>query len=55
LFFVGGAQTPSPLIRPEGTISGGAVRGKVKTRAVNDWTVFVLDNLLYELQLSSDA
>jgi len=33
LFFVGGAQPPSPLIRPAGPISGGAVRGrKVKTR-----------------------
>jgi hypothetical protein len=34
-FFVGGAQTPSPLIRPAGSIFGGAVRGgKVKIRAV---------------------
>jgi hypothetical protein len=27
LFFVSGAQTPSPLIRPTNSISGGAVRG----------------------------
>ncbi|MHB0972645.1 MAG: hypothetical protein ACYC0P_00185 [Thiobacillus sp.] len=27
LVFVGGAQTPSPLIRPAGSIFGGAVRG----------------------------
>ncbi|MBN8764799.1 MAG: hypothetical protein J0I76_00565 [Thiobacillus sp.] len=27
LFSVGGAQTPSPLICPAGSISGGAVRG----------------------------
>jgi len=26
-FFVGRAQTPSPLIRPADSISGGAVRG----------------------------
>ncbi|MDZ7585225.1 MAG: hypothetical protein U0938_10425, partial [Thiobacillus sp.] len=32
LFFVGGAQTPSPLIRPAGSILGGAVRGESKTR-----------------------
>ncbi len=27
-FFVGGAQTPSPLIRPPGSIFGGVVRGR---------------------------
>jgi len=27
-FFVSGAQTPSPLIRPSDSIFGGAVRGR---------------------------
>ncbi len=31
-FFVSVAQTPSPLIRPTGSILGGAVRGESKTR-----------------------
>jgi hypothetical protein len=33
-FFVDGAQTPSPLIRPAGPIFGGAVRGR---RSKPDW------------------
>jgi hypothetical protein len=34
LFYVSGTQTPLPLIHPTGSISGGAERGNVKTRAV---------------------
>jgi hypothetical protein len=41
-FFVGGAQTPSPLIRPAGSIFGGAVRGEVKTRAVMTGCLWLL-------------
>ncbi|MEQ1591178.1 MAG: hypothetical protein ABL892_02200 [Thiobacillaceae bacterium] len=38
LFFVSEAQTPSPLIRPAGSIYGGAEGGEVKSKGGGDWT-----------------
>jgi hypothetical protein len=35
--FVGGTQTPSPLIRPVGPIFGGAVRGEGQNQGGDDW------------------
>jgi len=35
LFLVGGAQTPSPLIRPAGSISGGTERGRNQNQFAN--------------------
>jgi hypothetical protein len=39
LFFVSGAQTPSPLIRPADSGFGGADRGKVKGKTSGNWVM----------------
>jgi hypothetical protein len=41
LVFVGGTQTPSPLIRPAGSILGGAVRGRKQNQDSDDCTACI--------------
>jgi hypothetical protein len=39
LFFVGGAQTPLPLIHPPPLIFGGPVRGESQNQGGDDWAL----------------
>jgi hypothetical protein len=39
LYFVGGAQTPLPLIHPPHLIFGGSVRGESQNQGGDDWAL----------------